>query len=177
MIWWFRRAGEPGCAGVLVEAERWFDARAWATAFLGGAIETCEASAGDVPDAVLSWRGTAAPARPTLELVVSLAPWMPGAEPLAKADREAISHATWCERAMGWNITGSRAHQRRTLVGLERRGLLESVGPVVMCDGDGFHLDPERFRHGWRLTAWGKRVAERLDADASAAPSGAQEVA
>jgi hypothetical protein len=81
---------------------------------------------------------------------------------IGKMERKALEHADWAERQMGWNICGSRTYRRATLKGLEAKGLLISVGPVTMCDGDGFALEPERFRFGYALTNKGKYVLSRL---------------
>jgi hypothetical protein len=39
-------------------------------------------------------------------------------------------------------------------------GWLEDIGPVAMCDGDGFTLMPERYRTGYLLTSEGRALVE-----------------
>ncbi len=52
-------------------------------------------------------------------------------------------------------LTGrtSRATVARQCV---ERGWLADSGPVVVLDGDGFTLEPERYRHGYLLTDAGR---------------------
>lgn len=44
----------------------------------------------------------------------------------------------------------------RHVLRLEDLGYLERIGPVVECDGDGFALQPERYRDAWKLTKLGR---------------------
>lgn len=57
----------------------------------------------------------------------------------------------------------SRAFRRATGEQLRMLGMLSAVEYVV-SDGDGYALQPERWRSGYELTEEGKRVAEELAA-------------
>lgn len=54
----------------------------------------------------------------------------------------------------------SRVTRKRDVLALAAMGLVEDVGFVAECDGDGFVLQPERYRRGWRITAAGQKVLE-----------------
>lgn len=43
----------------------------------------------------------------------------------------------------------------RTMKRLESLGLVKDSGLVLVCDGDGFAVQPERWRTGWTLTRAG----------------------
>jgi hypothetical protein len=43
---------------------------------------------------------------------------------------------------------------------LVARGLVKDAGFAVACDGDGFALQPERYRQGWTITEAGKKALE-----------------
>jgi hypothetical protein len=66
---------------------------------------------------------------------------------------EAMEVAKDC---MDWHLTSSRQHRRRDMIRAVKQGLAES-GMCVVCDGDGFHLEPEREREGWTLTPLGRK--------------------
>ena len=44
--------------------------------------------------------------------------------------------------------------------------MVKSIGPVPLCDGDGFTIEPERYREGWVLTDAGKDALRKYDPDA-----------
>lgn len=51
----------------------------------------------------------------------------------------------------------------RTQQQLERRGLIErDPEAVVLCDGDGYAVQPERLRIGLRLTDAGRGAVEEM---------------
>jgi hypothetical protein len=53
-------------------------------------------------------------------------------------------------------ITTGRTLPRRDMIRARNKGLVESVGQVTMCSADGFRVEPERWREGWRLTRDGR---------------------
>ena len=46
----------------------------------------------------------------------------------------------------------------RTMKHLESLGLVKDAGPVAVCDGDGFIVQPERYRVGWTLTQMAEAI-------------------
>lgn len=83
---------------------------------------------------------------------------------LTKSEREFLSRALHWHNKMGWVMGTGRMYRRATGERLKRRGMLVDVEYRV-CDGDGFALQPERWRSGYELTEEGKRVAEELAAE------------
>lgn len=61
------------------------------------------------------------------------------------------------------SICTGRSLRRDTCLELERRGYLSEVDCVVV-DGDGFLVEPERWRKGFRLTWRGMVTASRIEA-------------
>lgn len=61
----------------------------------------------------------------------------------------------WAETHFGSLVT-SREVPRRDVLRCVKRGLVKSVGPVPLCDADGFRLAPERYREGFILTDRGR---------------------
>ena len=82
---------------------------------------------------------------------------------LTKAQGEALDHAWWCERSMGWKLVSCRAYLARTVRQLVGMGLLRSAGDVVMCDDDGDMGESERYREGFELTDEGRKIAEKRE--------------
>ena len=66
----------------------------------------------------------------------------------------------WSEGNFGSLVT-NRQCSRRDVLRAVKNGLAKSIGQVLMCDDDGFHLDPERFREGFVLTDAGKELLEQ----------------
>jgi hypothetical protein len=79
---------------------------------------------------------------------------------LTKIQRDALYSVAWGVRHFG-GLVASDATPTRVLRALERRGLVASQGDVLVCDGDGCALDPERYREGWELTPAGRAELER----------------
>jgi hypothetical protein len=76
---------------------------------------------------------------------------------MRRTEREALDVLRRAE-ASGFSGAFSGRHMRRALmVRLRARGFVRPLRMAV-CDGDGFALDPERWREGWCLTADGKRA-------------------
>jgi hypothetical protein len=71
--------------------------------------------------------------------------------------RNGLDRIAWGEKYFGSLLTG-RAFPRRRMLGYVRRGLAKSVGQVLVCDGDGCPLDPEREREGFVLTEQGRAI-------------------
>lgn len=67
----------------------------------------------------------------------------------------ALRQVAWGAEHFGALVTG-RTTRKRDVVALFNLGLVADAGFVAMCDGDGFLLQPERYRQGWKLTAKGK---------------------
>jgi hypothetical protein len=66
----------------------------------------------------------------------------------------AMRSIAWGQRHFGALVTG-RVTTRATVRALERKSLACSAGTVAVCDGDGFLVQPQRYREGFRLTAQG----------------------
>lgn len=82
---------------------------------------------------------------------------------MAKQGREVkryintLEYVEWCVSHFG--SAGTNRHLRlREMRAAERAGLVENIGLVSICNGDGFVLQPERFCDGWVLTEKGKEV-------------------
>ena len=84
------------------------------------------------------------------------------ARPLTKSQLAALHHVAWGQYHFGAFCTG-RTTRRSTVVSLIRRGLVESVGEVTICDDDGFIKYPEQIREGFRLTDTG--IARAVEDD------------
>lgn len=78
---------------------------------------------------------------------------------MGPAQKRALQTA---RRAEGLGMSGvlpGRRTRRSTLRSLEAAGLMRSE-MMVVCDGDGYALQPERERRGWTLTAAGRAAAD-----------------
>ena len=80
---------------------------------------------------------------------------------MTKAQRRALEKVAWGTEHFGAFCTG-RQTRLRDVAALEEQGLVACVGWVAVCDGDGFLLQPERYRRGWKITAAGKAALEWL---------------
>lgn len=80
-----------------------------------------------------------------------------------KADQDALDHLGHMAR-FGWAALTGRGIRRNSMVRLSALGLVRDAGlvAVAVVDGDGFTLEPERFRQAWELTDAGKAEIERL---------------
>ena len=66
----------------------------------------------------------------------------------------------WAEQNFG-SLATSRQVRRRDVLRLINEGLAKSIGQAVLCDDDGWPLDPERYREGYVLTDAGRaKLAE-----------------
>jgi hypothetical protein len=79
---------------------------------------------------------------------------------------DVLVDVAWGMHFFGAVCTG-RGLPRRDMILARDAGLVESIGQVAMCDGDGFTIEPERYREGWVLTESGKMALREYDADAA----------
>jgi len=88
---------------------------------------------------------------------------------LTLAERDALTHADSIWRRMGWYLTTDGSTRKATVLSLVAKGLVRELDElVVMCDGDGFHKEPERYRVGYELTDAGRMHVARIDAEEQA---------
>lgn len=73
-----------------------------------------------------------------------------------------LSTTAWAMHHFGSVCTGGNL-QLRDIKRAISKGLIESVGSVPICDGDGFAVLPERYREGFRLTDAGKDELRERD--------------
>lgn len=73
--------------------------------------------------------------------------------------RDALETVAWGTEHFGALATGG-ATRLRDVVALFRLGLVTDAGMVALCDGDGFTIQPERYRQGWKITEAGKKALE-----------------
>ena len=78
---------------------------------------------------------------------------------------DVLYYAAWGMFFFGSVCTG-RGLPRRDMLRAQADGLVKSIGQVTMCDGDGFTIEPERYREGWILTDAGKDALREYDPDA-----------
>lgn len=72
---------------------------------------------------------------------------------LTKRERALLKSVAWGTEHFGGLTTRSTT----TIAQLAGKRLVRSLGLVAVCDGDGFTLQPERWREGWTLTPKGRR--------------------
>jgi len=80
---------------------------------------------------------------------------------LPRSARDAIEKLHWAMEHFG-ALTTNRCVTRRTVMKLVDRGIAESAGQCAMCDDDGFTIEPERYREGFRLTEFGMKCHTEL---------------
>lgn len=78
---------------------------------------------------------------------------------LGRRQRAALESVAWGTEHFGALVTGesTRAEVVRSL---HAKGLVKDAGMVAVCDGDGYLLQPERYRQGWAITEAGKAVLD-----------------
>jgi hypothetical protein len=76
---------------------------------------------------------------------------------LTNTERRALQQIRDANRQGFAGAFTGRAIRRFTMKRLQERGLVHPER-LVVCDGDGFALDQERFREGWLLTSEGERA-------------------
>ncbi len=76
---------------------------------------------------------------------------------------DVLETVAWGEKHFGSVITGGGLLLRDVRRAI-RDGLIVSAGQVIVCDGDGFGLEPERYREGFKLTDAGRAVVAEAKA-------------
>lgn len=79
---------------------------------------------------------------------------------LPKRERDLLQDIAWGTEHFGSLVTRAKVTAGR----LVAKKLARSVGQVLVVDGDGFAVQPERWRHGWTITEKGKRWLARAGA-------------
>ena len=80
--------------------------------------------------------------------------------PVSKTETRVLRHIRDALRHFDGCPTSSSV-PLRTVRKLIARGLVESIGMGVLCDGDGFTIQPERCRELYRLTVPGWEWVEK----------------
>lgn len=80
---------------------------------------------------------------------------------LSRAERDALNSARSLDASIGAALQSSRAHRRATFLSLEKKGLVKEIN-AVLVDGDGWTIQPERWRPAFKLTERGRRLAQQL---------------
>ena len=79
---------------------------------------------------------------------------------LTAKQHEALSQIANVEDGGLDGMCSGRIFTKRMLDGLVRRGMLIRGGTGVVCDGDGFTIEPERERQLWKITPDGRKAIE-----------------
>jgi hypothetical protein len=78
---------------------------------------------------------------------------------MTRAQWRALCKVAWGTEHFGALVTG-RATRKEKVHALQALGLVSDGGMVAVCDGDGFLLQPQRYRRGWKITETGKKALE-----------------
>lgn len=70
---------------------------------------------------------------------------------------DVLETVEWGEKNFGSVVTGGGL-TKRNIDSAISKGLVKRAGRVTLCDDDGFTIQPERYREGYRLTAKGRRM-------------------
>lgn len=81
---------------------------------------------------------------------------------LTKRQRAALERVAWGTEHFGALVTG-RVTPVSVVRSLLHRGLVKDAGMISVCDGDGFLLQPERYRQGWAITEMGKAALREAE--------------
>lgn len=73
---------------------------------------------------------------------------------LTRKQRDVLETVAWGTENFGALVTG-RNTPVSVVRALVRKGLVKDAGMVAVCDGDGFTIQPERYRQGWAVTEAG----------------------
>lgn len=84
-----------------------------------------------------------------------------------KGERRVIREAARVA-VFGWHLCTGRTVRKVDAIRLVARGMMQDGGMAVICDGDGFAKEPERYRQSYILTEQGRVFAAALDAEADA---------
>jgi hypothetical protein len=72
---------------------------------------------------------------------------------------DVLETVKWGEEHFGSVITNRQLPRRDVLKAVDK-GFVQSAGMVLVCDEEGHHKEPERYREGFKLTEKGKEVLE-----------------
>lgn len=78
---------------------------------------------------------------------------------MTKRQFAALRQVAWGTNHFGALVTG-RVTRLADVLALHALGFVADAGMVAVCDGDGFLLQPERYRQGWKITEAGKKALE-----------------
>lgn len=81
---------------------------------------------------------------------------------LGSAQRRALETVAWGTEHFGALVTG-QSTRRAVVLRLFDMGLVADGGMVAVCDGDGYLLQPERYRQGWKITEAGTKALEETN--------------
>lgn len=84
---------------------------------------------------------------------------------MRNAKKELLLKVLHLEKCGFTGLFTGRVHRKRDAARLVEEGLLYEKS-LVVCDGDGFTKEPERWRTGYVLTTHGRTQAEEENRDA-----------
>lgn len=76
---------------------------------------------------------------------------------MTKRQRAALESVALGTEHFGALVTG-HVTRKSDVLRLYAIGYVADAGMVAICDGDGFVLQPERYRQGWKVTDAGKKA-------------------
>lgn len=74
---------------------------------------------------------------------------------------DVLETVEWGEQNFGSVVTGGPLRKRDIDAAISK-GLVTNIGRVHLCDDDGFTIQPERYRDGYRLTPKGREELQRF---------------
>jgi hypothetical protein len=80
---------------------------------------------------------------------------------MSKTDIDTIQAVAHCD-GFGWKFCTGRSIRLRDVRRLVKRGLLQDAGLAAAVDGDGWRIQPERWKESWELTEAGCKEVARL---------------
>ena len=89
---------------------------------------------------------------------------------LTQSEWDGLEALDWAETHFDALLTGRRI-RRALLCRLETKGLAERVGPVDVCDDDGYVREGCRPRMGWKLMPAGRNALRNRDHQACVSES------
>jgi 23S rRNA C2498 (ribose-2'-O)-methylase RlmM len=81
---------------------------------------------------------------------------------LTRRQEEVLRRVAWGTENFGALVTG-RMTPVAVVRALMKKDLVADAGMVAVCDGDGFLVQPERYRQGWKITGEGKAVLKEVE--------------
>jgi hypothetical protein len=76
-----------------------------------------------------------------------------------KSERDLLAHAVWAKDKMNWGVFTNSTYRKSVAKKLVARGWLVP-SELMVCDDDGFSVEPERYRDGYELTNAGRMAHE-----------------